>query len=101
MSLAQSFAGDPYTRSDIAIIKYRPDPKLLPGLGAGRQLRLPRPTGRVREAQRPVEQRLHGRDQAVPPPPRVPRDDPHDRAGVAEALSRASAGRCARLMGMV
>ena len=40
--------------------------------------RLPRPDGGAREAERPVRQRLHGRDQAVPAPDRVPADDAPD-----------------------
>jgi hypothetical protein len=75
-----------------------PDFAALP-LGAGRQLPLPRPTGGLREAQRIVGQGLHGRDQAVPPPPRIPRDDPHNRTGVVQALGRASTAQCARLVG--
>ena len=45
--------------------------------------RLPRPDGRPGEAQRAARARLHGRDQAVPPPDRLPADAAPDRAGVA------------------
>ena len=48
--------------------------------GAGR---LPRPDGRPREAKRTPRERLHGCDQAVPAPDRVPADAPRDRARVA------------------
>ncbi len=60
-------------------------------LGPGRDRRLPRPDGRLGEAKRPVRDRLHGRDQAVPAPDRVPGDDARDRAGLAGARRRADA----------
>ena len=41
-------------------------------LGPGRDRRLPRPDGRLGEAERTARDRLHGRDQAVPAPDRVP-----------------------------
>ena len=60
-------------------------------LGPGRDRRLPRPDGRLREAKRTARDRLHGRDQAVPAPDRVPADDARDRAGVAGARRRPGA----------
>ena len=61
--------------------------------------RLPRPDGRPREAKRSARERLHGRDQAVPAPDRLPADDARDRAGVAGARRRSDTG--ARLAGFV
>jgi hypothetical protein len=43
-------------------------------LGPRPDRRLPRPDGRPREAKRTARYRLHGRDQAVPAPDRVPGD---------------------------
>ena len=57
-------------------------------MGAGRKRPLPRPDGRPREAKRPARDRLHGGHQAVPPPDRVPRDDPTDRANLASGRRR-------------
>jgi hypothetical protein len=51
-------------------------------LGPGPGVRLPWPDGHLREAKRTARDRLHGRDQAVPAPDRVPADDATDRAGV-------------------
>src|SRR5262249_14420823 len=42
--------------------------------GPGRGRRLPRTNGRSREAKRTARDHLHGRDQAVPTPARVPAD---------------------------
>ena len=53
-------------------------------LGLGSDGRLPRPDGGLREAKRPARDRLHGRDQAVPAPDRVPADVATDRAAVAD-----------------
>ena len=58
----------------------------------GRDGRPPRSAGGAREAERIARNRLHGRDQAVSPPDRVPRDDAADRARVAGARRRADAG---------
>src|SRR6266545_4882081 len=54
-------------------------------LGAGRDGQLPRPAGRLREAQRTARNRLHGCDQAIPPRDRVPADVAADWSGVAVA----------------
>jgi hypothetical protein len=40
--------------------------------------RVPRPYGRLREAKRTARFRLHGRDQAVPAPDRLPADAARD-----------------------
>src|SRR5215211_1833398 len=61
-------------------------------LDPGPDGRLPRPDGCSREAKRTVRDRLHGRDQAVPAPGRVPGDDAPDRAAVAGARRRADTG---------
>ena len=49
---------------------------------------LPRRDGRLCEAKRTARDRLHGRDQAVPPPDRVPADDAKDGAGLARVHGR-------------
>ncbi len=46
--------------------------------------RLPGPDGGLREAERHSGERLHGRDQAVPTPGRLPTDAPGDGAALAE-----------------
>src|SRR4029077_4185002 len=51
--------------------------------GPGPDRRLPRPDGRPCEAKRTARDRLHGRDQAVPAPDRVPADDARDGADLA------------------
>ena len=66
-------------------------------LGPGRDRRLPRPDGRLGEAERDLRNRLHGSDQAVPAPDRLPRADATDRAAVARASRRSGTG--ARLAG--
>ena len=50
----------------------------------------------LREAERTARDRLHGRDQAVPAPDRVPADAARDRAGLAGAQRRSDTG--ARLL---
>ena len=61
-------------------------------LGPGPDGRLPRPDGRSGEAKRPARDRLHGRDQAVSAPDRVPANDARDRAGLAGARFALTAG---------
>jgi hypothetical protein len=54
--------------------------------------RLPRPDGRPGQAQRAARHRLHGSDQAVPAPDRVPGADATDRAGLAGAGCQSDTG---------
>src|SRR4030095_3201144 len=56
-----------------------------PRLGPRPDGRLPRPDGRLGEAKRTARDCLHGRDQPVPAPDRVPADDATDRAELAGA----------------
>ena len=67
-----------------------PAPRLDPGPGG----RLPRPDGHLGEAERPLRDRLHDRDQAVPAPDRLPAADATDRASVAGATQRSGTGAC-------
>ena len=78
-------------------------------LGPGRDRRLPRPDGRLGEAKRTARERLHGRDQAVPPAasctrgPRATWSGPGRPAASAPAAIRPSpsapASRCAHRKG--
>ncbi len=62
--------------------------------------RLQRPDGRLRQAKRTARDRLHGRDQAVPAPDRVPADDARDRAGLAGGRRRSDTGARVAQMGL-
>ncbi len=63
-----------------------------PQLGPTRDRRLPRPDSRLCKAKRAARERLHGRDQAVSAPDRVPADDPCDRAELAGGRPRSDTG---------
>ncbi len=54
-----------------------------PRLGPGHTRPLPWPARRLRQAERPPRQRLHDRHYALPPPDRLPRDDPPASPGLA------------------
>ena len=52
--------------------------------GPGRDGRVPRPDGRLREAKWTARLRLHGRDQALPAPDRLPTDAAREGAELAD-----------------